>query len=182
MIESVTPSANLLQVDSKILKFMEPYGVDIKDAINSLDNNLKNSLTTLYFLLVKKYSKTIFPSPPTSLSTSKMQKIKKMQEIRHIEARKDFRPTSRIKIVANSVSPKVTIDSRSKSQCKTTNRIKKIMQPKEPEIKPTTPVRKSNRKYKPIQTRTRLYFGSKSTPRNFEYSYRIKYPMSLISP
>ena len=41
MIESVTPSANLLQVDSKILKFMEPYGVDIKDAINSLDNNLK---------------------------------------------------------------------------------------------------------------------------------------------
>ena len=180
MKETPSPSVYNGNIDQKVVKLMEGHGVDFSKAKNNLECNLKNSVTTLYYLLLKK-NKSIAPQPqPPSSSSSR--RIQKMQGIRHIEAKRcDSRPTSRIKVVAKSVSPKTSSENR--SQTRISSGIRKFIVPKEPEVKPKTPIRRSHRNYKPVSpTRNNLNLSYKNTPRNMEASYKVKYPTSLFSP
>lgn len=163
------------EIDAKVIRQMESFGINIGKAKSSLDSGLRNSVTTLYFLLGKK-NKNIVPHPPTSLSCKKIQK---MNGIRFIETKKEYRPASRIKIIAKSVSPRVTSESRNTTRM--ASRIRKFVMPKEPENKPKTPSRKSHRNYKPV-AKPKLNFSYRTTPKNLELSYKVKYPTSLFSP
>ena len=164
-----------LEIDSKIVQEVQSLGLDGEKLVHSLNENHKNSLTTLYFLLSKK-RKTFVPRPPESVSSSKIQK---MHKIRYIETRKDSRPVSRIKIVAKSVSPKTHLENRS---INTQSRIRKVAQPpKEPEGQ-AQGFKRNSRIYKPIQTNSKLNFSYKITPKNYENSYRVKNFNSLLTP
>ncbi|OMJ68515.1 hypothetical protein SteCoe_34008 [Stentor coeruleus] len=162
-------------IDSNVIEIMDKSGYDGTRALSNLQCDMKNSLTTLYFLLCKK-KKNVVPRPPTTLSNQKIQKIHGIRQ----EVRRDSRPVSRIKIVAKSISPRVSGDSR--THMKTSNQIRRYIQPKEPESKPKTPIRKNGRIYKPARGNQRLELSYKSTPRNLEMSYRVRNPTGLFSP
>ena len=182
MINTVEPSNETAEINQKIIKQMEGFGIDISKAKGSLDCNLRNSVTTLYFLLCKK-NNNIIPRPPTTLSSQNIQRIQRIQRmhgIKFIETKKPQRPISRIKIMASSVSPKAPVESRSTTRA--SSRIRKFIVPKEPENKPKTPTRRAYRNYKPAQSRQKLNSSYKTTPKNLEISYRINYPTSLFSP
>ena len=164
-----------LEIDSKVVLEVQSLGLDREKLVVGLNENHKNSLTTLYFLLSKK-RRNFVPRPPESVSSMKIQK---MHKIRYIETRKDSRPVSRIKIVAKSVSPKAYVENRSVN---TQSRIRRVVQPpKEPESM-SKGFKRSSRVYKPIQTNSKLNFSYKITPKNYENSYRAKNFNSLLTP
>lgn len=163
------------KIDEGIIRDMVSFGAESNKVMNFLEGNLKNSLTTLYFLLAKR-KKSIVPKPPESLSSKIIQK---MHQIRYIETRKESRPVSRIKITAKSVSPKTTNDRSINSR----NRIRRILHvPKEPEIASTKVYRRNNRMYKPIQTNSKLNFSYKITPKSYESSNRVKNFHNILTP
>jgi 5'-AMP-activated protein kinase catalytic alpha subunit len=163
-------------IDSAILREVTSLGIDNDRLVQSLNENRKNSLTTLYFLLAKKRKNTV-PRPPDSVSC---QRIQKMHKIRYIETRKESRPMSRIKIVAKSVSPKAHAENRS---INTQSRIRRLIQPpKEPETSQPRSFKRNNRVYKPIQTNSKLNFSYKITPKNYENTYRVKTINSFLTP
>jgi 5'-AMP-activated protein kinase, catalytic alpha subunit len=164
-------------IDNKILQIMEGYNIDTTKVKNNLELNLRNSMTTLYYLLCKKNCNKLVPHPPTYFSYEKLQMI---HGIRHIDVKKSFRPVSRIKIIANSVSPKAPNDN--KAQSRSAAKVRRVMPPKEPETRPRMPTRKSHRTYKPIKQDIKMNFSYKSTPRDLETSYRMKYSPNLFSP
>ena len=178
MAKIVKTASEASEIDQNIIKEMENYGIETSRAKTSLDCNLKNSITTLYFLLSKK-NKNIIPHPPTSLSSRKIQKIQKINGIQNIDTKREQRPISRIKVTAKSISPKCPTESRSTTRAPT--RIRRFIVPTEPESKPKTPIRNGHRNYKPIPMKPKLNLSYKNTPRNFDASYRINSPSGLLS-
>ena len=162
-------------IDEGVIRDMASFGAESNKVMGFLEGNLKNSLTTLYFLLAKR-KKSIVPRPPESLSSKIIQK---MHQIRYIETRKESRPVSRIKITAKSVSPKTTNDRSINSR----SRIRRIVHiPKEPEVSSTKVYRRNNRIYKPIQTNSKLNFSYKITPKSYESSNRVKNFHNILTP
>lgn len=159
--------------DFNVIETINKFGHKPNKVLSDIENNVRNSLTTLYFLLSKK-KKQMIPRPP---SASNSQKIRNIHGIRQ-EVRNDARPASRIKITAKSISPKATSENR--SQSRTNGRIRKYIMPKEPEGKPKIPLKKNGRAYKP--TTIGLSQLEKSfiyTPKNLELSYRVRPTINL---
>lgn len=165
----------LTGIDESVIRDMASFGAESNKVMTFLEGNLKNSLTTLYFLLAKR-KKSIVPKPPDTLSNKKIQK---MQKIRYIETRKESRPVSRIKITAKSVTPKTVAERVANSR----TRVRRIVHmPKEPEVSSTKVYKRNSRIYKPIQTNNKLNFSYKITPRNYENSSRTRNFHSFLTP
>ncbi|OMJ72812.1 hypothetical protein SteCoe_28645 [Stentor coeruleus] len=160
-------------IDFNVIESIEKFGFKVSKVLSDIENNIKNSLTTLYCLLCKKKK---IPRPPSALNS---QRIRSLHGIKQ-EIRKDSIPASRIKIIAKSISPKAASENR--SQSRTNARIRKYIMPKEPEGKPKTPLKKNGRAYKPTTGLAHFDRSFMYTPKNLELSYRVRPPANLFSP
>lgn len=162
-------------LDYKTIETMDKLGYDKRKTLAYLENNQKNSLTTMYHLLSNK-KKDLGNSAGDNKSSLIEQKI---NDIRR-EVRKNIRPISRTKITANSISPGADKSAQSKMRSQSGNRGFVVL--KELDEKTASPIRKNGRVYRLANDSKRQAASYKSTPRSIEFSYRIKYPISLVSP
>lgn len=159
-------------LDYKTIETMDKLGYDKRKTLACLESNQKNSLTTMYYLLSNKKNDI-----EKSLGDNKNSMIeKKINDIRK-EVRKNIRPISRAKIIAKSISPGVDEEAKMRSQSGNRGFVVK-----EFDEKNSSPIRKNARVYRLANDSKRQTTSYKSTPRNVEFSYRIKYPISFLSP